>query len=175
MRKYVMWTIPPIALILGCVSLPIVSAQTAVPPKSVDDIKIEKWNSVPLPGSAYAGLRSAPILHAATSPEFGMPQATPRLGRRRVFRHPRNEHRAVLPGNNVPPGAEPDESISRTLSLTPLSARRRSRLTSPPEWACARFPTCLEMTPSISATRLDSPGWILPNSGPSKSRRQRTR
>ena len=60
MRKYLIWTIPPIALIVGLVRLPILSAQTAVAPKSVDDIKIDKWNSVPLPGSAYAGLKSAP-------------------------------------------------------------------------------------------------------------------
>src|ERR1700691_546219 len=109
MRKYLIWTISPIALILGCVSLPIASAQTAVAPKSVDDIKIEKWNSVPLPGRAYAGLKSAPaprrdlsgVWDATGDSTSGAPPGIQASGA--------NEHRAVLPGNNVPSGGEPDE------------------------------------------------------------------
>ena len=124
MRKYSMWTIPPIALIVSFVNLPILSAQTAVAPKSVDDIKIEKWNSVPLPGSAYAGLKSAPaprrdlsgVWDATGESAGGAPPGIQASGA--------NEHRAVLPGNNVPPGGEPDERhIVNPLPYTALGEK----------------------------------------------------
>jgi hypothetical protein len=124
MRKYLMWTIPPIALILGFVSLPIASAQTAAAPKSVDDIKIEKWNSVPLPGRAYARLKSAPaprrdlagVWDATGDSTSGAPPGIQASGA--------NEHPAVLPGNSVPPGAEPDERhISNPLPYTALGEK----------------------------------------------------
>src|ERR1700720_3801044 len=38
---------------------PSLRAQTA-PPATVDDIKIDKWNSVPVHKSAYDGLKPAP-------------------------------------------------------------------------------------------------------------------
>ncbi len=59
MHRRSIWTISPVALILASALLPILGAQSA-PPKSVDDIHIEKWNSVPLPGPAYAGLNVSP-------------------------------------------------------------------------------------------------------------------
>ena len=54
MHKRSIWTISPMALILASALPPILGAQTA-PPKSVDDIQIEKWNSVPLPGLPMQG------------------------------------------------------------------------------------------------------------------------
>ncbi len=57
--RRLMGTFSPMALIMAFVVLPGLGAQTA-PPKSVDDIKIDIWNSAPVPGSAYAGVKSAP-------------------------------------------------------------------------------------------------------------------
>jgi hypothetical protein len=130
MRKHLIWTIPPIAVIAGFVSLPIASAQTAAAPKPVDevkpvdDIQIDKWNSVPLPGSAYAGLKSAPaprrdlsgVWDATGDATGGAPPGIQASGA--------NERRSVLPGNNVPPGGEPDEShIANPLSYTALGEK----------------------------------------------------
>jgi hypothetical protein len=108
------------ALILTAVLLPILGAQT-VPPKSVDDIKIDKWNSVPLHGTAYAGLKSAPaprhylsVIWDATGDPTNIPP--PGIQPTGAF-----EHRAVLPDNNSPPGGEPDErNIPNPLPYTPL-------------------------------------------------------
>ena len=114
------WTVSPMALILTAVLLPILGAQT-VPPKSVDDIKIDKWNSVPLHGIAYAGLKSAPAprhdlsgIWDATGDPTNIPP--PGIQPTGAF-----EHRAVLPDNNSPPGGEPDErNIPNPLPYTPL-------------------------------------------------------
>ena len=114
------WTVSPMALILTAVLLPILGAQT-VPPKSVDDIKIDKWNSVPLHGTAYAGLKSAPAprhdlsgIWDATGDPTNIPP--PGIQPTGAF-----EHRAVLPDNNSPPGGEPDErNIPNPLPYTPL-------------------------------------------------------
>ena len=114
------WTVSPMALILTAVLLPILGAQTA-PPKSVDDIKIDKWNSVPLHGTAYAGLKSAPAprhdlsgIWDATGDPTNIPP--PGIQPTGAF-----EHRAVLPDNNSPPGGEPDErNIPNPLPYTPL-------------------------------------------------------
>ena len=59
MRKRSLWMVSPIGLILVSALAPLMSAQTAAP-KSVDEIKIDKWNSVPLHGPAYTGLKPAP-------------------------------------------------------------------------------------------------------------------
>jgi len=100
---------------------PVLSAQN-VPSKSVDEIKTDKWNSVPLHGPAYAGVKSAPaprrdisgVWDATGDPGPGGPppgiQATGA-----------NEHRAILPDNVSPPGGEPDEKhIPNPLPYTPL-------------------------------------------------------
>ena len=120
MHRRSIWTISPVALILASVLLPILGAQSA-PPKSVDDIHIEKWNSVPLPGPAYAGLTSAPAprrdlsgVWDATGDRTNAPPAG-------IQATGVNEHRAVLPGNIAPPGGEPDErNIPNPLPYTPL-------------------------------------------------------
>lgn len=120
MRKRSIWTTSAMALILASVLLPNLRAQTA-PPKSVDDIKIEKWNSAPLPGTAYTGLKPAPaprrdlsgIWDATGDATGGPPRGVQPTGA--------NEHRAVLPGNNSPPGGEPDErNIPNPLPYTAL-------------------------------------------------------
>ena len=114
------WTVSPMALILTAVLLPILGAQT-VPPKSVDDIKIDKWNSVPLHGTAYAGLKSAPAPRhdlSAIWDATGDPTNIPPPGIQPTGAF---EHRAVLPDNNSPPGGEPDErNIPNPLPYTPL-------------------------------------------------------
>jgi len=113
----------PMALIMAFVVLPHLGAQTA-PPKSVDDIKIDVWNSAPVPGSAYAGVKSAPaprrdlsgIWDATGDAIGGPPPGIQPTGA--------NEHRAVLRGNNNPPGGEPDErNIPNPLPYTPLGEK----------------------------------------------------
>jgi len=52
-------TVPIVAVLSALCLLPSLRAQTA-PPASVDDVKIDKWNSVPLRKSAYDGLKPAP-------------------------------------------------------------------------------------------------------------------
>jgi hypothetical protein len=124
MRKYLIWTIPPIALIVGFVRLPILSAQTAVAPKSVDDIKIDKWNSVPLPGSAYAGLKPAPAPRRDLSGVWDATGETTGGAPPGIQASGANERRSVRPGNNVPPGGEPDEShIANPLPYTALGEK----------------------------------------------------
>ena len=92
--------------------------------KPVDDIQIDKWNSVPLPGSVYAGLKSAPAprrdlsgVWDATGDATG--GAPPGLGASGA-----NGRRSVRPGNNVPPGGEPGEShIANPLPYTALGEK----------------------------------------------------
>jgi hypothetical protein len=120
MLKRSICTISPMALILTAVLLPILGAQTT-PPKSVDDIKIDKWNSVPLHGTAYAGLKPAPAPRHDLSGVWdatGDPTNIPPPGIQPTGAF---EHRAVLPDNNSPPGGEPDErNIPNPLPYTPL-------------------------------------------------------
>jgi hypothetical protein len=134
--KCLIKTISPVAMIMAFVVLQGLRAQTA-PPKSVDDIKIDVWNSAPVPGSAYVGVESAPaprrdlsgIWDATGDPIGGPPPGIQPTGA--------NEHRAVLRGNNNPPGGEPDE---RNIPCrTRHSAKRRSNLTSQLDWERDRF------------------------------------
>jgi hypothetical protein len=120
MTKCPISTISPMALILAFALLPIVRAQTA-PTKSVDDVKIDKWNSTPLPDKVYTGLNPAPaprrdlsgIWDATGDATGGPPRGVQPTGA--------NEYRVVLPGNNSPPGGEPDErNIPRHLPYTRL-------------------------------------------------------
>lgn len=92
-----------------------------VKPQSVDDIKIDKWNSMPLRKPAYEGLKSAPaprrdlsgIWDAAGDATGGAAAGIQNTGA--------HEYPSILPGNNAPPGGEPDESkIPRHLPYTPL-------------------------------------------------------
>lgn len=121
MPKRSIWMVLPTALILACAIAPVLGAQTAAPPKSVDGIKIDKWNSVPLHGQAYAGVKSAPaprrdlsgVWDATGDPGPGGPPPG-------IQASGANEHRAVLPDNISPPGGEPDERhIPNPLPYTP--------------------------------------------------------
>ena len=124
MTKYAMWMTLSMALVFAALLPPIVCAQTTSPAaqtKSVDDIKIDKWNSVPLRGKDYAGLKQAPaprhdlsgVWDATGDLTGGAPPGIQASGA--------NERRALLPGNSVPPGAEPDErNIANPLPYTPL-------------------------------------------------------
>ena len=122
-KSRLMGTISPMALLMTFVVLPGLGAQTA-PPKSVDDIKIDIWNSAPVPGSAYVGVKSAPaprrdlsgVWDATGDAIGGPPPGIQPTGN--------NEHRAVLRGNNNPPGGEPDErNIPNPLPYTPLGEK----------------------------------------------------
>jgi hypothetical protein len=120
MPKWSISKVVPMALLLLSALPPLLPAQTA-PPKSVDEIKIEKWNSVPLHGPAYTGLKPAPaprrdlsgVWDATGDPGAGAPPGIQPSGA--------NEHKAVLPDNLSPPGGEPDEKkIPNPLPYTPL-------------------------------------------------------
>jgi hypothetical protein len=121
MRKNSISIIWSIVLISTLASLPALCQSAS--PKSVDDIKVAPWNSVPLRGSAYQGLKPAPapkrdlsgIWYAGGDPP---PAGGAAPGIQATGAH---EYPAVLPGNNAPPGGEPDESkIPRQLPYTPL-------------------------------------------------------
>src|SRR5690349_23151277 len=98
-----------VAFLIGLCA-PSLRAQTA-PPASVDEIKIDKWNSVPLHKPAYDGMKPAPAprrdfngsWYAAGDPPAGGGAAP---GIQATGAH---EYPAVLRGNNSPPGGEPDE------------------------------------------------------------------
>jgi hypothetical protein len=120
MPKRSICPISTLALILGLSLLPSLRAQTA-PPASIDDVKVEPWNSVPLHKPAYAGSKPAPaprrdlsgIWDAAGDATVGAAPGIQNTGA--------HEYPAVLPGNNSPPGGEPDErNIPRHLPYTPL-------------------------------------------------------
>jgi len=124
MPKALISTASPAALILVSVLLPFLAAQTAppvTPPKSVDDIKTDPWNSLPLHGSDYRGLKSAPAPKRDLS---GVWDATGDRGNGPppgIQINGANEHRAVLPQNSAPQGGEPDEkNIPNPLPYTPL-------------------------------------------------------
>jgi hypothetical protein len=120
MPKRAIWTSPPLALILASVAVPLLSGQTA-PPKSVDDIKIEKWNSTPLTGAAYTGLKSAPAPRRDLSGIWDATGEGDNHPPRGIQTSGADEHRAVLRGRNNPPGGEPDErNIPNPLPYTPL-------------------------------------------------------
>jgi hypothetical protein len=115
-----MWTFLLTVLMLSLVFLPIGNAQTAAP-KSVDDVSIDKWNSTLVRGRVYAGLQSEPAPRRDLSGVWdaaGDAVNGPAPGVQATGAH---EHPAVLPGNNSPPGGEPDErKIPKPLPYTPL-------------------------------------------------------
>jgi len=114
-------TLSPIAVISALAFLPALRAQTA-PPASVDDIKIDQWNSIPLHKSAYDGLKPAPAPRRDLSGEW-FAAGDPAAGGAPPGIQPSGAHEypAVLKGNNSPPGGEPDErNIPRQLPYTPL-------------------------------------------------------
>jgi hypothetical protein len=113
MRKCLIWISSPMAMILACMLPQILGAQAA-PPKSVNDLHIEKWNSAPVRGPAYESIKPAPAPKRDISGVWDA-QIQPTGA---------NEHRAVLPGNNNPPGGEPDErNIPNPLPYTPLGEK----------------------------------------------------
>jgi hypothetical protein len=124
MPKLSIWMTLLTAMILASVLLPTLGAQTALPrtsSKSVDDIKIDKWNSLPLHGSDYRGVTSAPApkrdvsgIWDATGDRVGGAPAGIQI-------NGVNEHRSVLPGNSAPTGGQPNErNIPNPLPYTPL-------------------------------------------------------
>jgi hypothetical protein len=120
MSRYLLGALSPVALFAASLLVPSVVAQTA-PPKSVDDIKVDPWNSVPLHGPAYKGVKSGPAprrdlsgLWDATGDRTKIPPAG--IQPTGAF-----EHRAVPPDNDSPPGGEPDERhIANPLPYTAL-------------------------------------------------------
>src|SRR5438105_15067659 len=120
MHKHAISTLLATVLIAALPFIPALRAQTA-PPASVDDIKIQQWNSMPLHKPAYAGIKPAPAprhdlsgIWDATGEAAG--GAAPGIQATGAHEYP-----AVLPGNNSPPGEEPDESkIPRHLPYTAL-------------------------------------------------------
>jgi len=120
MLKHAISAMLTLALISVLAFLPPLCAQTA-PPASIDDIKVDPWNSRPLHGRAYAGLKAAPAPRRDLSGIWdatGDATAGAAPGIQNTGAH---EYPAVLPGNNNPPGGEPDESkIPRHLPYTPL-------------------------------------------------------
>src|SRR5437879_1014881 len=110
MLKHAISTISPIsivALLSALAFVPALRAQTA-PPASVDGIKIQQWNSSPLHKPAYAGIKPAPAprhdlsgIWDATGDAAG--GAAPGIQNTGAHEYP-----AILPGNNAPPGGEPE-------------------------------------------------------------------
>src|SRR3954470_1936960 len=100
-----------VGLFLAFVSLSNLHAQNAspkTPPKSVDDIHVDKWNSLPLHGNDYRGVQSAPApkrdltgIWDATGDRVGGAPAGIQI-------NGANEHRSVLVGNSAPRGGAPD-------------------------------------------------------------------
>jgi hypothetical protein len=107
MRKLWMWKVTPMALLLASGLLSIYGAQTT-PPKSVDDLKIDNWNSNPLPISAYKGWSSGPAPRRDLS---GMWDATGEGDHppRGIQDSGADAYRAVPPGRGGAPGGQPDE------------------------------------------------------------------
>ncbi len=100
------------------------AAQTAPaksPAKSLDQIQVDKWNSLPLHGADYRGVKPAPApkrdlsgIWDATGDRVNGPP--PGIQINGV-----HEHRAILAGNSAPPGGQPDEkNIPNPLPYTPL-------------------------------------------------------
>jgi uncharacterized protein (TIGR02246 family) len=124
MPKRSIGMILPLVLALASVLPAILRAQTAQPrsqPQSVEEIKIDKWNSLPLRGRDYAGLKSAPAprrdltgIWDATGDRSNIPPPGIQI-------NGAHEHPAILPGNRTPPGGAPDErNIPNPLPYTPL-------------------------------------------------------
>jgi len=120
MSKHLISTISTAALISVLAFLPALRGQTG-PPTSVDDIKVDTWNSRPLHKPAYAGIKPATAprrdlsgIWDATGDAAG--GAAPGVQNTGAHEYP-----AVLPGNNNPQGGEPDESkIPRHLPYSSL-------------------------------------------------------
>ncbi len=120
MPKQPIFAVSTVALASLLTFLPALRAQSP-PPASVDDIKIATWNSNPLHKPAYVGVKPAPAprrdlsgIWDATGDAAG--GAAPGIQNTGAHEYP-----AILPGNNAPPGGEPDESkIPRHLPYTPL-------------------------------------------------------
>ena len=167
MRKYLIWTIPPIALIAGLVRLPVLRAQTALTPKSVDEIKIDKWNSVPLHGTGlHRDDRRRPLPRRDLS---GVWDATGDAGAggppAGIQPSGAYEHKALLPGVGNPPGGARDEKgIPNPLPYTALG-EATLEAHKPTGLRMRSVPATGETIPWIFATRLDSPVWTSLNSG----------
>ncbi len=105
--------IPALVLIAGLTFATNLRAQ-AGPAKASGD-EADKWNSVPPRKSAYAGKKSAP---APIRDLSGVWDATADFG---FQAKGANEHPAVLPGQDAPPGGAPNENGSiHPLPYTPL-------------------------------------------------------
>jgi hypothetical protein len=115
-----MGMILPLGFLLTSVLLPIWGAQS-VPPRSVDDLKVDKWNSLPLRGRDYAGLKSAPAPRRDLSGIWDATGDRSNIPPPGIQINGAHEHPAVVPGNNAPPDGEPDEkNIPNPLPYTLL-------------------------------------------------------
>jgi hypothetical protein len=120
MPKRSIWMILPLGLVVTLVLPPTLGAQTASP-RSVDEIEVDPWNSLPVRGRDYEGVESVPAPRRDLS---GIWDATgdrtdsPPPG---IQHNGAYEHRAVLPGNTRPPGGQADErNIQNPLPFTPF-------------------------------------------------------
>src|SRR5579871_5134750 len=153
MRKLSMW-MGPIALGSCFALLSIYGAQTT-PPKSVDDIKVDKWNSNPLPISAYKGLPPSPAPRRDLS---GVWDATGEGDHppRGIQDSGADAYRAIPPGRGGTPGGQPDEKSLAT--RPPYTALGESTLEShkPNGVGVRQVPSALANDPVASC---DPPGF----------------
>jgi hypothetical protein len=124
MSKLPVFTTLLASLFLVSRFVPNLDAQTApsrTPPQSVDEIKVDAWNSLPLHGIDYRGVKPPPapkrdlsgIWDATGDRVGGAPAGIQFTGV--------NEHRSILPRNGAPPGGAPDErNIPNPLPYTPV-------------------------------------------------------
>ena len=118
MLKRSIWVILPLGLVF--MLPPISRAQT--PPKSVDEIQVDPWNSRPLRGREYEGVKPAPRrdltgIWDATGDRTNIPPPGIQI-------NGANEHRSVVPGISRPLGGAPDEkNIANPLPYTPLGEK----------------------------------------------------
>ena len=124
MQEHWIREISIVALLSALAFVPALRAQTAPPasvPTSVDDIKIQQWNSSPLHKPAYAGIKPAPAPRRDLSGTWDATGDAAGGAAPGIQPSGAHEYPAVLPGNNSPPGGEPDESkIPRHLPYTAL-------------------------------------------------------
>ena len=120
MPKRSIWMILPLGLVLTSVLLPTLGAQT-VSPRSVDEIEVDPWNSLPLRGRDYAGVESAPAPRRDLSGIWTPQGIAP------IVRH-QESNTTVRMNTGLccletprPPGGQADErNIANPLPYTPL-------------------------------------------------------
>src|SRR5947209_20045067 len=107
MRTHSISTISAAALISALAFLPTLRAQTA-PPRSVDDINVDTWNSRPLRKPAYAGIKPAPAPRRDLSGIWGATGDAAGGAAPGVQNTGAHEDPAALPATNTRSAGEPD-------------------------------------------------------------------